>query len=58
MKKIILNFEKKTDNFKDLVQEAFNMNFLNFLLSEETYSELEEIERNLAEAVLLSKKKG
>ncbi len=45
MKKIILNFEKKTDNFKDLVQEAFNMNFLNFLLSEETYSELEEIER-------------
>ncbi len=45
MKKIILNFEKKTNNFKDLVQEAFNMNFLNFLLSEETYSELEEIER-------------
>ena len=45
MKKIILDFEKKTDNFKDLVQEAFNMNFLNFLLSEETYSELEEIER-------------
>jgi len=45
MKKIILNFEKKTDNFKDLVQEAFNMNFLNFLLSEETYSELEKIER-------------
>lgn len=45
MKKIILNFEKKTDNFKNLVQEAFNMNFLNFLLSEETYSELEDIER-------------
>jgi 3-dehydroquinate synthase II len=45
MKKIILNFEKKTHNFKDLVQEAFNMNFLNFLLSEETYSELEKIER-------------
>ena len=45
MKKIILNFEKKTDNFKDLVQEAFNMNFLNFLLSEETFSELEKIER-------------
>ncbi|MFX1447355.1 MAG: 3-dehydroquinate synthase II [Promethearchaeota archaeon] len=45
MKKIILNFEKKTNNFKALVQEALNMNLLNFLLSKETYSELEQIER-------------
>lgn len=45
MKKIILNFEKKTDNFKALVQEALNMNLLNFLLSKETYSELNKIER-------------
>ena len=45
MKKIILNFEKKTDNFKALIQEALNMNLLNFLLSKETYSELKEIER-------------
>lgn len=45
MKRIILNFEKKTDNFKALVQEALNMNLLNFLVSKETYSELNKIER-------------
>ncbi len=45
MKKIILNFEKKTENFKALVQEALNMNLLNFLLSKETYSELAQVER-------------
>ncbi|NVM46083.1 MAG: 3-dehydroquinate synthase II [Candidatus Lokiarchaeota archaeon] len=45
MKKIILNFEKKTDNFKALVQEALNMNLLNFLLSKDTYSELKQVER-------------
>ncbi|MHA2287505.1 MAG: 3-dehydroquinate synthase II [Promethearchaeota archaeon] len=45
MKKIILNFEKKTNNFKSLVQEALNMNLLNFLYSKETYSELKQIER-------------
>jgi 3-dehydroquinate synthase II len=45
MKKIILNFEKKTHNFKALIQEALNMNILNFLISKETYSELKQIER-------------
>ncbi|MFX1455551.1 MAG: 3-dehydroquinate synthase II [Promethearchaeota archaeon] len=45
MKKIILNFKNKTDNFKELVQEAFNKDILNFLVSEETYSELGKIER-------------
>jgi len=45
MKKIILNFEKKTDNFKALIQEALNMNLLNFLLSKETYLELAQVER-------------
>ena len=45
MKKIILNFEKKTDNFKTLVQEGLNMNLLNFLLSKETYFELAQVER-------------
>jgi len=45
MKKIILNFEKKADNFKALIQEALNMNLLNFLISKETYSELKHIER-------------
>ena len=41
MKKIILNFETKSVNFKEIVQEAFNMNFLNFLVSKETFSEFE-----------------
>ena len=45
MKKIILSFELKQDNFKELVQEAFNKDVLNFLISEETYSEFEKIER-------------
>jgi 3-dehydroquinate synthase II len=45
MKKIILNFENKPRNFKELVQEAFNKDILNFLVSEETYSELIKIER-------------
>jgi len=45
MKKIILNFENKLGNFKELVQEAFNKDILNFLISKETYSELREIER-------------
>ncbi|MFX0074908.1 MAG: 3-dehydroquinate synthase II [Candidatus Hermodarchaeota archaeon] len=45
MKKIILNFENKSDNFKALVQEALNMNILNFLISKETYSELKQIDR-------------
>ena len=45
MKKIILNFEQKGDDFEELVQEAFNMNFLNFMVSRETISEFEKIER-------------
>jgi len=45
MKKIILNFEKKTDNFKALVQEALNMNFLNFLVSSDTFMDFKNIER-------------
>jgi len=32
-KRIILNFEHKTNNFNELVQEAFNKDFLNFLVS-------------------------
>lgn len=47
MKKIILNFESKSDNFKELVQEAFNKNFLNFLVSQETFQEIEKIGRVL-----------
>ncbi len=45
MKKIILNFEKKDSNFKELVQEAFNKDILNFLVSRETHSELKNVER-------------
>ncbi len=45
MKKIILNFEKKTDNFKALVQEALNMNFLDFLVSRDTFMEFKNLER-------------
>jgi 3-dehydroquinate synthase II len=45
MKKIILNFESKLGNFKELVQEAFNKDILNFLVSKETFSDLENIER-------------
>ncbi|HDZ18322.1 MAG TPA: 3-dehydroquinate synthase II [archaeon] len=45
MKKIILHFENKSENFKELVQEAFNKDILNFLVSEDTYAELEKIER-------------
>lgn len=44
MKKIILNFESKSKDFKELVQEAFNQNFLSFLVSKETFSEFEKIE--------------
>ncbi len=45
MKTIILNFENKSENFKELVQEALNKDILNFLVSEGTYAELEKIER-------------
>ncbi|KKK44606.1 hypothetical protein LCGC14_0616340 [marine sediment metagenome] len=45
MKKIILNFENKLENFKELVQEAFNKDLLNFLVSQETYPEFTKIER-------------
>ncbi|MHA2035339.1 MAG: 3-dehydroquinate synthase II [Promethearchaeota archaeon] len=45
MKKIILNFENKLGNFKELVQEAFNKDILNFLVSKETFSEVGNIER-------------
>ena len=45
MKKVILNFETKSSNFKELVQEAFNKNFLNFLVSQKTFKEFETIER-------------
>ncbi|MFX0152862.1 MAG: 3-dehydroquinate synthase II, partial [Candidatus Hodarchaeota archaeon] len=45
MKKIILNFEFKSDDFNELVQEAFNKDILNFLVSSDTHSEVVNIER-------------
>ncbi|MFX1364227.1 MAG: 3-dehydroquinate synthase II [Promethearchaeota archaeon] len=45
MKKVILGFEAIRDNFKELVQEAFNKNILNFLVSQETFPDFEKIER-------------
>ncbi len=47
MKKIILDFESKRENFKELVQEAFNKNYLDFLVSQETIKEFEKIERSV-----------
>lgn len=45
MKRIILNFEEKATDFKELVQEAFNKDILSFLVSKETYTEFENIDR-------------
>jgi len=45
MKKIILNFEKILENFKELVQEAFNKDILNFMVSKASYQKFENIER-------------
>ena len=45
MKRIILNFETKSSEFKELVQEAFNKDILSFMVSNETYPEFEKVER-------------
>lgn len=45
MKKIILNFKKLSKNYKELVQEAFNKDFLDFMVSKESYLEFKDIER-------------
>jgi 3-dehydroquinate synthase II len=45
MKKIILNFDVKGKNFSELVQEAFNLNFVDFLISETTFSDFKNIQR-------------
>ena len=45
MKKVILNFKSRENEFKELVQEAFNRDILHFLVSEDTFSEFEDIER-------------
>ncbi|TFF89928.1 MAG: 3-dehydroquinate synthase II [Promethearchaeota archaeon] len=45
MKRIIINLEEKTKHFKEIVQEAFNFDFLNFLISKNTYEDLASVER-------------
>ena len=40
-----MNFEFRSNNFKELVQEAFNKDILNFLVSKDTYPEVQNIER-------------
>ncbi|MFX0009316.1 MAG: 3-dehydroquinate synthase II [Candidatus Hermodarchaeota archaeon] len=45
MKKIILNFEEKESNFKELVQTALNLNLLEVLISSKTATEFKNIER-------------
>ncbi|TXT63483.1 MAG: 3-dehydroquinate synthase [Promethearchaeota archaeon] len=45
MKRIILDFTEKTEEFKELVQEAFNRDILNFLISTTTHDEFKDIER-------------
>ena len=45
MKKIIIDFAEKGAEFKELVQEAFNKDILNFLVSKATYSEFKKVER-------------
>ena len=45
MKKIILNFEDKNKNFNELVQEAFNKDFVDFLVSENTAKLFENFQR-------------
>ncbi|MFW9782187.1 MAG: 3-dehydroquinate synthase II [Candidatus Heimdallarchaeota archaeon] len=51
MKKVILKFVQKTHNLKELVQEALNQNFLNFLISAETINFF----KNLKHVILYSK---
>ncbi len=45
MKTIILNIEQKTPNFKKLIQEALNHNFLDILVSKEVLQEISQFER-------------
>jgi len=45
VKKIILSFEVKSEDFNELVQSAFNYNILNFLVSKDSYEDLKNVER-------------
>ncbi|MCJ7647061.1 MAG: 3-dehydroquinate synthase II, partial [Candidatus Lokiarchaeota archaeon] len=45
MKTIILNFEQKSPNFKELIQEALNHNFLDIMVSKDMFQEIYQFER-------------
>jgi len=45
MKTFILNFEEKTPNLKKLIQEALNYDFLDIMVSKDTFQELSKLER-------------
>ncbi|MFX1356275.1 MAG: 3-dehydroquinate synthase II [Promethearchaeota archaeon] len=45
MKKVILNFKKLSKNYQELVQEAFNKDFLDFIVSKESYFAFEDVAR-------------
>jgi len=45
MKRIILDFTEKDEEFNELVQEAFNRDIMSFLISEKTFKEFKDIER-------------
>ena len=54
LKKIILDFQKKQQKYKELVQEAFNNNFFDFLISQDTFQDFKDIDR----VVMYSKDKS
>ncbi|TFG12678.1 MAG: 3-dehydroquinate synthase II [Promethearchaeota archaeon] len=45
MKKVILDFRAKSTNLNELAQEAFNMNFFDILVSQETFSQFNAIKQ-------------
>ena len=45
LKKIILNFQKRQKKYKELVQEALNNNFVDFLVSIDTFQDFSDIDR-------------
>lgn len=45
MKTIILNFEQKSPNFKELIQEALNHKFLDIMVSKDMFQEISKFER-------------
>jgi hypothetical protein len=45
MKRIIIDLREKPKFFKSIIQEAFNHNILDFLVSKESFNDLKSISR-------------